>query len=78
MSGRRSSSCDGSIIGTSGGVGSAAFFESSSADGGRPSSTAIACASWARVDRVSSSCACAERSCVCACSTSLRAATPLW
>lgn len=70
ISGRRSSSCDGSPTGITGGStrsGSGARVNSA---GGLPSRTAIACSYAARSTSMSVSCAIVVSSWVCACATS--------
>ena len=77
MSGRRSSSSDGTrdrdVAETRRRAGCGAI---ESSDGGLPISTAIACSSCARWTVASSTCACVDASCASACATSPRATMP--
>ncbi|MNT74994.1 hypothetical protein D3C72_2138530 [compost metagenome] len=47
-SGRRSSSCEGTLTGTCGSAGTPSTAASANSEGGTPISTAMACSSWAR------------------------------
>ena len=80
MSGRRSSSSEGRPAGTSGTLAAKAIGlsrrGSEKAAGGLPSSSAIAFSSCARCTPRSTACARVLASCVSACTTSTRAATP--
>ena len=75
-SGLRSRSVDGTPGGMSGMRALNSVRGRTNVDGGSPTSTATAFSSWARVARWSIACASVLRSCVSACTTSTRAATP--
>ena len=76
ISGRRSSSCDGSWAGTTGGWGSVPVAGRLKLAGAWPSSAARAFSSWVRVVSASSNCTWVDLYCDSACATSATEATP--
>jgi hypothetical protein len=76
-SGRRWSSSDGRPMGMSGGASAGGAAARLNVEAGRPTSSAMACSSWARWTPTSMYCARVVSSCASACATSTREATPL-
>ncbi len=77
MSGRRSSSAEGTPTGMGGGVVASGATGSEKVDAGCPRSRAIACSVCTRATPTSMASACVVLSWVSACTTSTREATPL-